>query len=218
MGPYKSKAYRKGTNTRFVKKGKYDWLRHPLTLLLSGFFLTSILGTAITYCVGEREYSSRQELLYKEKDLEAKMKIIEEVNAGLGNVIASIEQLVHSAHIYKDSVEYEQNKAIYAKNILNWKYKSKSARVDISIFFQKDLQKIFDRIDSTLYTPSENALYITGISLVSFDYSDLEIYADSVENLCIDMMLKRNFINEQIELLSLEMGKEIQMLKTQLNN
>ncbi|MCG8308623.1 MAG: hypothetical protein MI975_14620, partial [Cytophagales bacterium] len=205
----------KKNSYRRIKQKTIEWHKHPLFLMLVGFILTTILGAFITYFINRKEFNNKQRLLYKEKSLNTKIRIIDRVNNGLGDVVASIEQLVHNSHIYKDSIQFEESKEKYSEAILYWKYKAKSEKINIRMYFNEHAQSIFNDIDSVLYAPNENSVYITGIELLSFSYKDINEMPKEIDQLCTSLMKNRNIINKYIEQLSFEMEKEIEALKTQ---
>ena len=83
------------------------------------------------------------------------------------------------------------------------------------MYFNEHAQSIFNDIDSVLYAPNENSVYITGIELLSFSYKDINEMPKEIDQLCTSLMKNRNIINKYIEQLSFEMEKEIEALKTQ---
>lgn len=183
---------------RLQEKAKSTWHKHPLTLVVVSFILTTILGTIISSSMGTMELKSKQAVLYKEKMLERKLALIAELNNDLGSTLAEVENLVHHAFIYSDSVEFSRGKTSYSKAILGWKAKSKATQANLSIYFGSAVWDEFGAIDSAFFFPNESSIYINGINVVTFSYADLTSRREDLEKFCGQMMQTRNYINKHI--------------------
>ncbi len=198
------------------KQSKSKWHRHPIFILILGFVLTTLLGSIVSSWISKGEMKTKQGLLYLEKTLDTKLKIIKDLNYDLGLTLGSVEQLVHNAHIYKDSIDFRKSKTVYAENILDWRAKSNATKANLRVFFNSEVVSNFEKIDSAFFYPSNYSIYINGIYLLNCTYDEILNDVDSVEKICITIMKSRNFIKEYIAKLSVSMESDLDSERTNL--
>ena len=194
----------------FDKKSKSVWHKHPITILIAGFILTTILGGVVSKVFGLIEFESKQTILYKEKILEKKLEIVSELTLGIGETLASVERLVHNRFIYKDSSQFIKVGDDYERSILEWKAKSNSIFANLQIHFNDDVTSVFKEIDSVFFgPPSDDNVYINGLNILRFDLKELNSKNDSLETYCIRIMENRNLIKERMRRLAIIVEKDL---------
>ncbi|MEO1424068.1 MAG: hypothetical protein AAFV09_12975 [Pseudomonadota bacterium] len=113
---------RRALDARLERKGRWDWLKHPLLLTLVAFLLTTILGTAFDRVLREREMAAE----YREEDRASVLAMEADARAAVQDIVRIAYErslaldLLRSAILRGAAAEAEARKASYDASYMTW--------------------------------------------------------------------------------------------------
>lgn len=189
--------------------------KHPVFVLVMGFFLTGVLGTFLTYRWQQREWD-RQQIkestewreqqirLLRTREIEEKHEIVEQVtklvsdnNAAAKNILLRLEQWRNKEEVFKEYIQLMQN----------WNSNSSLLQQRVAIHFKGEgvntmLQQIVDKEDQVNYDVE------TLIRRAPSGNSDSE--REETERIAQRAKLAATVASEWVLVLAREMNNEIQ--------
>jgi hypothetical protein len=120
--------------------------RHPLTLLLLGFFLTGFLGTLLSYWLQDRHWQKQQDYANRENVIKTKHQIMEGTLDSAARVIAANQDVVFSEDWELDQRELERRVQRWHRETTRWQAEEKVLRAKLQANFRNAL--IHDSFDA----------------------------------------------------------------------
>lgn len=183
-------------------------LKHPLSLIIIGFFFTQYLGGDLVENMNIKEFETQQKILFQEKLLEKQIVLSESLIVSLNEYLSACNKI--EASFLNDTTGVNMNSMMESVRNSSWNSKKEVFRHQSLIFFKDEqIDALFTDIDKAQYrgSSSSNYQFIKLIRII--DKTDW-VPKKQLEPIQLQLAKNRIFIQDKLKNILSAMRKEIQ--------